>query len=277
MIGIALVILGTLSEELGTVIGKKEVDDHKENIFSMTFVLILSGWVFFIISGLIKNDFVFSIQSIPTLLLRIFFELAECTLIALAITSGDRSTNSFLSMITIPLLLMVDIFLGYEISINHILAIVTIMGVITILFLNHDLKYKGAVYALLASIGAVGTISLYKYNITNFNSVSAEQTIVITAMLIYTFVMSKFMGHQNPFKIIKEPIIFLQSVVNGIGIILMSHAYVYAAPSVITTAKRAGRLLWSTLSGTLYFQEKHLDHKIIAFIIILLALVMLSM
>jgi len=276
MIGLFLVLTSTFFKEIGTSIGKTKVAEHKESIYTFGFLSMLGSMLFFLfIAFFIRGAFLFSLESLPTFTIRAILEIAQAHVSILAITVADRSTFGFLRIITIPLLLSVDIVLGYSIGLSQIAGIAIIVFVLIFLLLNHGIRKKGMWLVLFTAVNAVVTISLFKYNITHFNSVEAEQALISGIVLIYFLIMALFVAKENPFRFLRQPVFLLQSVTEGISHVVLSFAYIFAAASVITTAKRALSILWAILSGNLYFREKHIGIKIIALIVIVIGFIFL--
>ena len=91
----------------------------------------------------------------------------------------------------------------------------------------------------------------------------------------YFLIMAFFIAKENPIKFLKKPIFIGQSFSEGIGAVLGSFAYLFAPASIITTAKRSLSVLWSIVAGKVYFHEKHLIIKLMAFTLIIGGLVLL--
>ena len=66
MIGIILMLFGTLFSEVSDSIGKEEVKEKKESVYTMGFLNLFWGALGLITIGLLRNDFVFSMASLPT-------------------------------------------------------------------------------------------------------------------------------------------------------------------------------------------------------------------
>lgn len=96
---------------------------------------------------------------------------------------ADRSTYGFLRVLTIPLLLLVDLALGYSLSQGQIVGVSILTLSVLLLLLNHGLRTKGIGFVLLSAVNAVVTLSLFKYDITHFNSVEVEQGITQLVLL----------------------------------------------------------------------------------------------
>lgn len=280
-----MVALATLSAEVGTTIGKAESAAQKESIFTMGFLNLMWGTLFMLsLAFLVPKDFfaagfpggfVFAAASLPTFIPRIFFEVLQLHVTLLAVVRAERSTFGFLRIITIPLLLVADIALGYSVGVVQMIGIGLVALSLIFLFINHGIKRNGAFLVLFSAVNAVMTISLYKYDITHFNSVEAEQSIVMLILLTYCFVQAR-LRECNPFPLLARPVFLLQSLASGGGSVLFSFAFLFGPASVIVTAKRSFVILWAMLSGNMYFHEKRLVIKVISLLLILAGLILLA-
>lgn len=275
MIGTLFVLLATFLEETASSIGKSEMGKKTESIYASGFLMMLWGTVFFIVIAFVRDSFIFSLASLPTLTIRIVLEVLQAHFTMIALSRADRSTFGFLRVITIPLLLATDMFLGYALGLNEIAGVGLIVGALVFLFINHGVKKDGALIIVLTSINAVATISLFKYNITHFNSVEVEQGIVHLVLLAYFFLMATFVTKEKPLTLLKKPIFMMQSMAAGLGTVLISFAFLFAAASVITTVKRAGSVMWSLASGNVYFKEKKFFLKFISLLLVVGGLIFL--
>ena len=278
MFGIILTGLGTFFGEVSTSIGKFEVAKRKEAIYGIAFLNLASASLIFLLIVLFNpKSFVFSLASLPFFIPRLLFESLQFFLTTKAIFHADRSTSGFLAILTFPLLLLVDINLGYTFSIYQYIGI----GILTLLFIvfftDHDFSKKGAKFALFAAVNAVITISLYKYNITNFNSVVGEQLVIASLLFLLFFFVLIFTTKKNPFNLFRHKIFVTQSVLDGIGAILMSFAYMFAVASVISGAKRSFSVLWALFSGNYFFKEKHFLIKLALAILLSLSVILLAL
>ncbi len=241
----------------------------------MGFLSLLWGSIFIISIGFIRDDFVFSMASLPTFGARIVIEIMQIHVMLLATVKADRSTWGFLRIITIPILLTTDIFLDYKITPLQITGIGIIILSLIILFINHGIKKKGMWLVLFTAVNSAAAISLYKYDITHFNSVEAEQSIIILILMVYLFIMAVFVAKENPILFLKKPFFILQSIAGGLSPAFLSFAYLFAPASVITTGKRSFSILWSMLSGNMYFHEKNFLIKFSSFTLIVVGLILL--
>lgn len=286
MLGLLLTAGASAAEETSASIGKWETSCGKESIFSMGFFNSLWATLFFLaIAFVIPHDlfatgfprgFVFSLSSLPTFLPRIVLEILGEYVAVYAIMRADRSTFGFLRIITIPLLLVADIILAYAISLPQIIGMSLIIASLILLFMDHGIRRQGAWLVVFTAVNAVATISLFKYDVTHFNSVEAEQALVSLALIIFFFIMALVKTRENPLRLLERPVFFAQSFLAGMSSVVMSFAYLFSAASVITAAKRAFSVLFAMLSGHIYFREKKLWVKVMSFVLIAIGLALLT-
>jgi len=274
MFGLALAALSTLAEEAADSVGKWRVSQHKLNVYALGFLLNLGALLAIgAIGVLIPRDFfargfpggfVLTLASLPTLSVRVVLEMLQAYAMVRAMVAADRSTFGFLRTLTLPLLLAVDVLLGYPVTLMQTLGIATIVGSLLILFAHNGLRREGSLFVIIGVVNAVATISLYKYDITHFNSVEAEQGIVYGANVIFLFALALF-AKQNPLPLLRQPVSVAQLLLSGAAATLMSFAYLFAHASAITAGKRSFAVLWSIASGNVYFKERRLPLKAFCF------------
>jgi len=276
MLGIILTFFGSLFSEISDSIGKRRVELLQQNVYAMGFLTFFWGaWIFLLII-LIRGKFDFDLASWPTFGARLILEIIQAHITILAITRADRTTFGYIRLLTIPLLLLVDIFLGYQLSVYQMAGIVIIFLTLLAFSLDHKINKKGKWLVLASSLNAVMTMSLFKYNITYYNAVEAEQVLIYFALLSYFFAFSLYYKRQNPLLLLRNPACLLQSVGHGFSSILLSFAQLFAPASVIIAAKRASAVFWSTVSGYYYFKEKHLLIKLFFLGLLVFAIVLLA-
>lgn len=277
MFGIIIAGVATFFDEIATVISKQEVSLRKESVYTMGFLNMFWGaLIFFAIALFVRKSFDFSLASLPTFGTRVFLEILQSYISVLAVTTTDRSTFSFIRTLTIPLLLATDIILGYTITTGNVIGIIIIAFGFLVLFVNHGIQKNGSLLTLFTALNAVATISLYKYDITHFNSVVAEQGLITLILMGYFFCMAFFSAKENPFAFFKKRIFFWQSLSSGIGGIMMSFAYSFAPASIITAAKRSFEIFWAIISGKRYFHEKSTVIKFISMFFVAIGLFLLA-
>lgn len=269
MIPLLVTAIGGFFEELGTSIAKRNIIAKVASIYTIGFLNTLSGAIILFGTIVIFNqDFIFSSKSLPTFGLRAGLEIFQAYVTMVALSLADRSTHGFLRVLTLPLLLLVDAVLGYTLTVQQVIGVSIIVFAFIFLFINHGIKRKGSMFVLFSAINAVATISLYKYNITHYNSVVAEQILIFIILSVYFLCMAVFIGKENPFLALKNRKLLLQPILHGVGGTVLSFAYALAPASIITSAKRSVEVLWSVLSGHVIFKEKHFAVKVIAFALI---------
>lgn len=270
MIGVLITLLATLFSESSTSIGKYEVKKGEEGVFSFAFINLFFILIFFIAwAVIIPSSFVFSTASLPTFLTRAVLEIIQTYVAVLAITKADRTTFSFFRIITIPLLLLVDIIMGYSLETKQIIGISILFIGVLIALIDRSVNKKHAGLILYTAVGSVATISLYKYNISHFNSFVAEQLLLTIIVLTAVFIFALVKEHSNPLKLLLKRNLFAQSFLQGAAGLIESFAYTFTAASVVVAVARSGGVVWSTIFGRAYFKEKHIAHKIIIVAIII--------
>ncbi len=278
MLGVILTALSSLFAEIGSSIGKVKVAAGEQSIYTMAFLNFLWGGVFLaVIAFGIRDSFLFSLASLPTFIPRAALEILQLNLTMRAVVRSDRSTFGFIRTATIPLLLLVDLALGYTLALGEFIGLAAIAGAIALLFANRGIRREGAWFVAGTSLNAVATISLYKYDITRFNSVEGEQIVLYAVLLLYSFLMARLAARENPFALLARPAFLAQSAAMGVSEAAISFAYLFAPASVITAAKRATGVLFAVLSGNLYFREKRFLPKALAFAVILLGLAAIAL
>ncbi|MEK7538678.1 MAG: hypothetical protein AAB552_02440 [Patescibacteria group bacterium] len=276
MIPLLVTVIGGFFEELGASFAKQHILARVASVYTIGFLntlfgaLILCGSVIFF-----NQEFIFSSASLPTFALRSFLEILQAYAAMMALSEADRSTQGFLRVLTLPLLLLVDAILGYALTVHQVIGVGFIVFAFIFLFINHGIRKKGSGLVLFGAINAVATISLYKYDITHYNSVAAEQIGVFVILVAYFLFMAIFISKENPFRAFGNKKLLAQSVLRGAGGVLVSFAYNLASASIITTIKRSGEVLWSILSGNVFFKEKRFIVKVVAFVLMVVGIVFL--
>jgi drug/metabolite transporter (DMT)-like permease len=268
MFGIVLVGIAQCFAEISTSLGKYEVARKRESLYAMGFLNAFWATIFLIVIGLFRGTLTdFSLASIPTAAVRLALEYVLMLITLNAVLSADRSTFAFLRTLTIPLLLGADIFLGYMISTPQLIGISLMVIAIVLLTLNHGLSRRGKLLTLLSALIPVATISLYKYNITNFNSVEAEQTVQHIFLLVALLITARIRTGENLLPLVVQRRYLSQTLSAGVAYVCLSYAYLFAPASIITAGKRAFEILTAILFGHTMFKEKHILLKLAAFVL----------
>ncbi len=275
IIGVVLASIGSLFVEVSSAIGKAKVTAHKEGIYTMAFLTYFWGFLWF--GGIIayKQTFLFSVASLPTFLIRVVLEIILTYITISAVVKAERSTFSFVRVLTMPLLLLVDVSLGYHISSRQIVGIAVVIATLLVLFFYHGLKHKGLGLSIMSATIAVVTISLYKYDIVHFNSVETEQFLIYAILLTLFFVASIRQNKENPVRLLSRLPYFKQSFSNGLATLVGSFAYVFIPASVVVSAQRSSSVLWALLSGNVYFGEKKIFVKILIATLLISGIILL--
>lgn len=276
MFGVILTSIGTLFTEIGDLIGKAQVRQGSQDGYAMGF--FNSFWAGILFLGIVfyKWEFNFSLASLPTFGLRAILEVLQAHFSVRAIIRADRSTFGFIRVLTLPLLLLTDFFLGYTISLQQLSGIVLIVLTLILIFLSGKMDRQGRWIVLFTAVNAVITISLYKYNITHFNSVEAEQVLLFAILLMYFWMAGMYWTGENSLRLMFSNRVFLiQSLAQGLGGVVESFAYPFAPASIIVAAKRSSATAWSVISGRFVFSEKNFIFKIIVLCLLIAGIVLL--
>lgn len=277
MLGIILASLGALTEEVSTSIGKFQIQRRTEGVYTLGF--FNAFWMFLILAAIavIRPDkFVLSAACWPTLTVRIVVEVILAGFSLHAVALADRSSFSFIRSLTMPLLLLADLLLGYGIGLPQVAGMAIIILAVGLLYADHGLGRRGNGQALAAALLAAVTITLYKYDISHYNSVVAEQVVVLAALLVYVFIMALWHDRQDPLAMLFRRVFLFQSVTYAVGGVIESYAYAFGPASVILAAKRSSAVLWSVITGNRVFHEKRIGLKIAACLLVCVGITLLT-
>lgn len=261
MFAIAIIFASTLLQEISDSLGKKAMKKRQETVYSLVFLGIFWTLVFLIVAALLGAEFRFTAASLPTFIPRVVLEATLAYIGAKAVARADRSTLGFIRLLTIPLLLAVDIVLGYHITAWQFMGIGLIFFGLVLAFHHNPRGKRGAGLACTGAIISVGTASLYKWNITHYNSVAGEQIVLFSCLLIFFYVQSVRSG-QSPLKLLVRSKSGTQSLSSGLSSAIESFAYGFAPASVVIALKRSLALMWSICFGRTYFHEKGTQRKV---------------
>lgn len=233
------------------------------------------GAIIFLLINAFKGEFRFAFASLPTFSARAILEIILSYYVLIAIDRADRSTFGFIRVLTIPMLLLVDFILGYRLNNFQLAGIVLIAISLLIIFLSQGIKKQGAGLAFLTAVMAVATISLYKYDITHFNSVAAEQSLIDIILVTFFVIMAIFKNRENPLNLLKQKIFRWQILANAIPGFVNSYAYAMAPASVILSTYRSASVFWSVVSGKAVFREEGILIKSICLIVLVFGIILL--
>ncbi|MDO8599712.1 MAG: hypothetical protein Q7S02_06425 [bacterium] len=277
MMGVLLAAFGTLFEEVATSIGKWEVRNRVESVYSFGFLQLFWGGVLMVGIAIVRPDtFVFSFASLPTFLTRCVLEVIQAFVTVMAVVRASRSTVGFLRIGTIPLLLGFDAVAGYLPSTAQLFGIAVIIATLILLLWNHGLDRAGAGYIAFSAVNAVATVSLFQYDIRNFNSVVGEQLPIYILLIVYFAVAARMVTGEYPFRLLAHRTTFAQSFIEGVGGVVSSFAILFAPAAIVFAAKRSSAVLWSVLAGRITFHESRFLLKIVATILLIIGMVFLT-
>lgn len=276
MLSVLFATISSFIGEISSSVIKFEIDHKKETIYTAGFINTIFGALAFSALAIFRGRFIFSLASLPTFILRAFLEILQAQMTMLALVKSDRSTYAFVRNLTIPLLLIVDLAVGFFVTANQWAGILLIFVVLAVILAFHVINLRGIGYPLFTAINAVATISLFKYNITYFNSVEADQILIYAVLIIYFFFAARFFGKENPLRALKNKLLLGQGVFNGIAGLFSSFAIAFGNPGIAMTAERSSAVLAGIVSGRNYFQEKKFGAKLIACAVLVIGLALLA-
>lgn len=258
-------MFGSLLNETSSAIRKRNGEQKTLGFYGIAFLSSLSAVIAFSLIAVFREDsFVFDPDSLPTFSIRVILEIAQITATAIALVQADRSSFAFGRTLTVPLLLLADILLGYSLSAAQIAGVaLSALGLVGVLSGNGFSK-KAFGYVLFSAVNAAFTISLYKYDIEHFNSVVGEQLMMYGVLIIFSMIGMNFHGERNPILLfVKNKDISYSFFAQGASAILESFAFKYAAgASMIMATQRVTGVLWALFSGRLVFHEEHMSYKL---------------
>jgi hypothetical protein len=277
MIALFLITIGLFFEESSTAIGKRAVANKLETIFSYGFLNLFWTLIFYMLAVLLLHrSFYFNPHSLPFFIPRSILDITLSYLGVRAIAAADRSTYAFLRLISIPLLLMIDIILGYHISPLEIIGMMLIFVSLVFLIGHHTINKKGSGLVIATALIAPITLSLYKYDITHYNSVAAEQSLLTMAELAFFTVAAWYHGREKTWNYLLKEKPELQSMLQGLGSTLVAYSYAYVPASIALTFNRLMATVWAIIFGNVYFHEKKLRQKLAGYGVMLLALILIA-
>lgn len=276
MVGILLAITASGLLEVSDSLGKNQMLFARQKIAETGMLGVLASIAYFTVLVVVRQSWQFSFEIFPIFALRFVLEIILAEIAIRALARADRSTYGLLRVLTIPLLLVVDIFIGKNIAPVQILGIIVIVLAMTQLFHNGGIQHDHAFIVLTTAVFAVVTISLYQYDITHGNGIETEQIIIWSGQLIYFRLKSWREGGRGILTLIRERRALLQSLSSGAAGVIQSFAYLFAPASIVITAARSASVLASIASGRMYFAEKHLKRKLVAALVIVGGLILLA-
>ncbi|MDD2565356.1 MAG: hypothetical protein PHZ26_00635 [Candidatus Gracilibacteria bacterium] len=195
-----------------------------------------------------------------------------------AIEKADRSTNGLFSVLSIPLLLVSDLFLNYGITTYHIIGIIFIITTLVFISFRGSINLTGVKYTIATQIFAFINIMLFKIAITKYASVELLNILISSIMFIFSlsFILIKSNSINNIKKIYKVKYIKF-GIFGGLGGAFNSMGYVFGPASIITALKRILSMFWGVVMGKIYFHEEKFYQKLSSVAIIGLGVVIMNL
>jgi hypothetical protein len=160
MLGVLLAGVASALEEISCSIGKRSVRLRSERFYTFGFFTLFCGALILVLSGVFRGAFFFDLHSLPVFLPRLGLELLQAHVAIKAIIRADRGDYGVLKMLTIPLLLCIDLFLGYSITPDQFVGIGCILIAVIILLYAEKFSTKGFWLLVFLAANAAITISL---------------------------------------------------------------------------------------------------------------------
>jgi hypothetical protein len=276
MLGILLQGIGSFFGEISGSLEKWMVTKRVESFYAVGFQNCLVAIAFFLAYVFCtKGSLRLNPESYPTLALLIILSIAQAYATMKGAVIASRGTFNFIRVGTMPLMLIFELFIGCDLSSRQISGIVLIMCALVYLYMNHGIERKGAGLVAFTAVNSAVTLELYKWHVTIWNSVAAEQLILIVAQTIFFYAGAVFIAKENPFRLLRKRLPLFQSASYATADFLGSFAYLFAPASVILAAARSSSVLWGILFGNRFFHEKGLALKITTFVIVTIGIVLL--
>ncbi len=260
LIGIILCWIWTLLTETNNSIQKiKTKKYHILKVWAITsFFWMLTFSTAIIYKLYFHNiELYFNQESLPFIIIRILLEIAQSYVTVMAIKYCDRSTFSFLRILTIPLLVIADIMLWYQFTNLSFIGIwIILLSFLVFNTKKKSLNFKWRKFAIFTAINAVITLSLFKYSIAHFwNSLEIDQLIMTSAIFIFFLIYWAVKTKSFVLKpLIKEKIFIVQWLAIWLASMAISYSYLYLNASEATSIVRAWWIFWSIVAWILFFK-----------------------
>jgi len=260
LIALTLMLFGTfLWEQAAIKIKKyKELDVFQKAILIPFFQALISitfwylfGWLHFEL-----NAVSFAI-AIATILLTVWFYYYAMK----TIETADRSTASIFSVLVLPMLLVSDIILWYDITMYQVVWVLFITLVLLYSSYSGTLNMKWFKYIIITTLIAFVSTMIFKYQISHYASVYSQLFIQsFFAMLIAIWIVYKKMWLAWLKWILKKDYIIIWAV-RWTNTMLTSLAYMFGPASIISSFKRICAMFWWVIFGKLVFHETQIWKK----------------
>ena len=260
--GIIILMIWCFFLEQSTVLKKKlgkEIDIHQISFLTMITTTVFSGIVLFL-----KHDRTFS-WTLLSFFLLVFQVLAGVLFTEIsnkAIHHADRSTFSVMSTIAIPLLLVSDIFLGYDVSFRQIIGVGILVIMLSYTLFKGDFSMKGIKYVIISNLISIGTVMAFKYSTVHFASTELMNFYNAGCMSVLFFIIiSRTKGLRGVKNVFKWKYLWFASLY-GLGSVLCAAAYKYMIASMVIAFKRFLSMIFGVITGKLFFHETNTSKKL---------------
>jgi drug/metabolite transporter (DMT)-like permease len=226
--------------------------------------MLLATTIFAVFAVLLAQDRNFT-RTLASFFLLIFQVLAGVLFQELtnkAIHHADRSTFSVMSTMAIPLLLISDVILGYEVSWWQIVGVIVLTLTLGITIFRGDFSLKGIKYIISSNLISLGTIIAFKYSTTHYTSTEMMNLLNSGLMSILFFIIVSRAKGRKGIKEALQPKYFGFASLYGIGGVLCAAAYKYMIASMVIALKRFFSMMFGVITGKLYFHEENITRKL---------------
>lgn len=195
-----------------------------------------------------------------------------------AIEKADRSTNWLFSVLAIPLLLVSDLLLRYNITPYHIIWIIFIITTLIFVSYKWSINLTWVKYTIATQIFSFVNIMVFKIAITKYASTEIMNILTSLIMLILSF--SYIIFNKNSKQTLKN-IYQTKYIKFGIywwlGWAFNSMWYIFGPASIITALKRILSMFWWVVMWKIYFHEEKFYQKLSSVAIISLWVVIMNL
>ena len=225
-----------------------------EFIISATILIFFIKWTYFKISTLsILLEIILII-----LIIEFFYFVIK------VIEESDRSTATIFSSLVIPLLLITDIILWYNITYYQILWVIFISTILLYNSFSWVINTKWIKYILITNLISLVSISIYKYLITNYTNAYTQLNI---QSLFGSILLSLLIIKNYWLKWIKKLLnknYLLIGLLRGSGTTITWIAYMFWPASIVTVFKRISTMFWWTIFWKIIFEENNFKQKLVS-------------
>lgn len=195
-----------------------------------------------------------------------------------AIEKADRSTNWLFSTLAIPLLLVSDLILRYNITTYHIIGIFFIITTLVFISFKWTINLTWVKYTLATQVFAFINIMLFKIAITKY--ASTEMMNIITSLMMFSLTFLVIMVRKDSLKTFKN--VYRAKYIKfwifwWLGWAFNSMWYVFGPASIITALKRILSMFWWVVMWKIYFHEEKFYQKLSSVAVISIGVVIMNL